>query len=388
MKRGKILFLLIALLVVSIGVLASTFQVSFISPTLANNSYTKYPIAFYINASSDNHYQIVPQIGGSLRTWMRCENGTYLDYNFGYDEINFSSYFVNANNSGYWGNSCFLNGTASYINLNLRRELISHNSINSVILNITTYDGGNQSVHPDIYYNSTGWNGWKYWMVYTPYPNSNSSFENPSIAVSNDSVNWTTPDGLVNPISPLDSRTYFQSDPDILMENGTMYIFYRAQLINGNGELRILNSSDGISWSNYSIVSVQNTSSLISPMIVYHNNLYHMWYGDLAIFGATNTSGYIRYLNTSDKYSWDIKKAKIVNIDFYDKMAWHGNVNYIQEYNQYWMVFTESSSGARMFFANSSDGVDWQLGEMPLLRGNTSVWDGGSLYRPSFLFNI
>ena len=52
---------------------------------------------------------------------------------------------------------------------------------NWTYLTIPTYDGSGQAVHPDVYYNASGWKGYKYWMTMTPYPNSNSGFENPSI---------------------------------------------------------------------------------------------------------------------------------------------------------------------------------------------------------------
>ena len=43
------------------------------------------------------------------------------------------------------------------------------------------------------------WNGYRYWMSYSPYPNADGAEENPCIGVSNDMIHWTTPDGLYNP---------------------------------------------------------------------------------------------------------------------------------------------------------------------------------------------
>ena len=39
-------------------------------------------------------------------------------------------------------------------------------------LDIVSYDGSNQGCHPKILYFPKKWNGWKYWMAFTPYPNS------------------------------------------------------------------------------------------------------------------------------------------------------------------------------------------------------------------------
>ncbi len=84
---------------------------------------------------------------------------------------------------------------------------------NATYLNTPTYDGSNQTVHPDIYYNASGWNGYKYWMAITPYPDA--AHENPSILVSNDGFSWAVPPGLTNPID-LPYPGAENSDPDII----------------------------------------------------------------------------------------------------------------------------------------------------------------------------
>lgn len=61
-------------------------------------------------------------------------------------------------------------------------------------LNIESYVAdNNEVVHPDVLYFENGWNGYEYWMVFTPFPNSNAQYENPSIAVSHDGLIWEIP---------------------------------------------------------------------------------------------------------------------------------------------------------------------------------------------------
>jgi hypothetical protein len=55
-------------------------------------------------------------------------------------------------------------------------------------------------------------------MAFTPYPNSNSALENPSILASNDGVNWEEPNGLTNPIAHPESGHYL-SDPELVYDN-------------------------------------------------------------------------------------------------------------------------------------------------------------------------
>lgn len=60
-------------------------------------------------------------------------------------------------------------------------------TIGKVRLNIETYLAGkDQPTHPSVISFDNTWNGYKYWMTYTPYQEGNGEEENPSIAVSND----------------------------------------------------------------------------------------------------------------------------------------------------------------------------------------------------------
>ena len=67
-------------------------------------------------------------------------------------------------------------------------------------LEIISPYGDNEAYHPKILNFSKKWNGYKYWMSYTPYPRGNSDLENPHIAVSNDLINWHAPNNENKPL--------------------------------------------------------------------------------------------------------------------------------------------------------------------------------------------
>lgn len=112
-------------------------------------------------------------------------------------------------------------------------HLVNNNIINKPFLNAInhletpTYDHSGQAVHPSVIdfkteYGIEKWGGSRYWMAFTPYPNFNSAFENPSLLVSEDGLNWTNPPGIKNPLAskPLgimnfSSRNY-NSDPELI----------------------------------------------------------------------------------------------------------------------------------------------------------------------------
>ena len=62
-------------------------------------------------------------------------------------------------------------------------------------LNIPTSDGAGQCNHPSVIdflseYQLPEWNGYRYWMAMTPYPNSDATKECPNLVASHDGINW------------------------------------------------------------------------------------------------------------------------------------------------------------------------------------------------------
>ena len=46
------------------------------------------------------------------------------------------------------------------------------------------YLGNTQNIHPKVLYFPEKWNGYKFWMAYTPYPKGKTDAENPCMAVT------------------------------------------------------------------------------------------------------------------------------------------------------------------------------------------------------------
>ena len=74
------------------------------------------------------------------------------------------------------------------------------------------------------------WNGYRYWMAMTPYPNAQNAYENPSIVVSDDGETWIEPPGISNPIVPYPGAGYYNSDPCLVKAGNLLYLFYRCAL--------------------------------------------------------------------------------------------------------------------------------------------------------------
>ena len=252
---------------------------------------------------------------------------------------------------------------------------------NWTYLTIPTYEGSGQAIHPDVYYNASGWKGYKYWMTMTPYPNANSDFENPSIVTSNDGYNWEVPPGLTNPI--VFPTSGYNSDPNLAFKNGTLYLYYR-EVSSGFDRLQLKSSTNGITWSPEQTALELPNHQLIAPAIVYNSadNLFYLWYVDTGTQGSQATSTQVILRNSNDGIHWS--SPQIVPISIPGKIIWHINIQYIPELNEYWMVISAGTVAAgyktELYFANSIDKLNWNVLPGKIL-GPGRNWDNYQIYQ-------
>ncbi len=253
-------------------------------------------------------------------------------------------------------------------------------------------EGNNEVVHPDVVFFEEGWQGYQYWMAYTPFPDSNAQFENPSIAVSQDGLNWLTPEGLVNPImTPFNDsynpNNYYHSDPDIIMseDNQTMYVFWREHTGWRYETIRYVYSTDGINWSDNQFLletDGYSTERVISPALVRDDNEYKMWTVN------TKTSPRTINLRTSDNLTsgWSDPIATDLGVIAGSFEIWHLDVTYID--GKYYMLSSVGPSGAPrggdLYLAVSDNGINWTMADSPILQGVQNAWDN-NIYRSTIL---
>jgi hypothetical protein len=159
------------------------------------------------------------------------------------------------------------------------------------------YDLANTGVHPSVVdAGASKWNGWRYWMAYTPYWHTNGRYENPCIVVSNDGQNWVAPAGLTNPIDPDPAGSPINSDPDLLIVGSTMHCYYRQHdSVTGSEQLMLRTSTDGITWSaeTTTIDTVSgNRLQMISPGIIHDGTQFFVYYSkDAVVIRRTSADG-------------------------------------------------------------------------------------------------
>lgn len=263
----------------------------------------------------------------------------------------------------------------------------------SSYLNIPTYDGQNQMTHPDVIMFPTQWNGYKYWMVMTPYPNYNQRYENPSIIGSNDGVHWEVPSGLANPIVPAPAQEKnYNNDPEIVYHDihNELWLYYQeVNTIQNQIEVKLTKSTDGIHWDKP--ISLLNIPCYqwTSPSYIKQNNIFKAWTVNAGIEGRSAKSTIVEYRESTDGINWgEQQKVTLVHPEY---IIWHLDVIYVPKYSEYWMVwagYALKKKGISLFFAVSRDGLNWTAYQNPIVTpGKRGSWDDKRIYRSSLLYN-
>lgn len=257
-------------------------------------------------------------------------------------------------------------------------------------LNIVSAYGDNEAYHPKVLSFKNGWNGYKYWMSYTPYPKGDDSKENPHIAVSNDLINWKTPEGLKNPIDERVNdgvKEQYNSDSHIVYNSDTneLECYWRfVDDVNNQSIIYRKKTLDGIHWGEKEITAYsydRKQKDYVSPAIIYENKAYKMWYVD--------KNNIVKYATSVDGINWVDKQE--VKIDYEKNLkTWHLDVISTQKgYEMITVAFDKWENHNRMnlYYTTSKDGVNWQMAKTIVKPPNkTNNWDNLGIYRSSFIY--
>ena len=268
-----------------------------------------------------------------------------------------------------------------------------------VLARLPTYDRSMQAVHPDVIRFEQPWNGWEYWMAFTPFPGGQTSFENPSIAVSHNGTNWYVPAGLTNPLVPAPSSGY-NSDPDLSFDQGRgeLVLIYRT-VTAGYDNVSEMRSRDGTTWGRPSILFRRKNPKMVSPAIVMTSaGVAQAWYVDA---GTTSCRSRVVRVMTQVAASANTMRlpglergwsaARQVALVQPGYSIWHIDVQWIAERNEYWAVYSayagSNCTTQELFFARSANGLAWQTYPIPVISHGDLPWTAGTMYRASALYD-
>lgn len=268
----------------------------------------------------------------------------------------------------------------------LKEYRLNYNS-NQIVLdnNVNNFQG----YHPKVISFSKFFNGYKYWIAYTPYPKGNQKKENPVINASNDLIHWVTPIGMSNPLDiPIISNYYsYNSDTHLLFNTDTqeLEIFWRyVNIIENKVIIYSKKSKNGINWSKKKIFLISKNRKkcdYVSPTIIYEKRKYRIWF----VLGKK-----IYYMEKKGKI---LTKAKILNINYKNNYkTWHIDLIYNKEKKLYELITcayidVRKRTTMPIFYSSSKDNISWSKPILILKPAiGTSKFDSQGLYRSSLLF--
>jgi hypothetical protein len=239
---------------------------------------------------------------------------------------------------------------------------------------ITTYAGSPHSiVHPSLLFFPEKWNGWRYWMAYTPYNNGDYQWENPCIAVSNDGESWSVPVGLINPIDPYPGVGIgYNADPCLCMtaDGSTMLMVWKRNSF--TKQTVMATSTDGVTWSPRQVL-FENAFEDASPALLWDGTGYRMW---TVKHDDTPNTLYLRTA-AAPEGPWSAPVACTVSLPPGPGL-WHMDIKRIGQ--QYHMVMASVDEGTgfnnHLWFGKSNDGLTWTFGKQPLMDTMSVPQDG------------
>lgn len=260
-------------------------------------------------------------------------------------------------------------------------------------LDIETYDGGGEGLHPKCLYFHNGWNGAKFWFTFTPYKDMNEAIENPCIYTSNNGEDFIP----VLSAYPLDDismskKAEFNSDPHLVFnpDSNRIECFWRRVQTGDypDKDRRYLEliyrswTKDGVSWSDKELIleyhnNVEATRGAICPVVHYDEGRYIIW-----VSCSEDIDGQIRYIDCYE-YTNDGYISKINRTPLQDCKPSHFDV--VKKDSLYYLCaqdIGEEGFPYKLFVA-SSPYDDFESCGKVLTTGSQGSWDSGRLYRPS-----
>jgi hypothetical protein len=248
-------------------------------------------------------------------------------------------------------------------------------------LDIPTYDGNPSVGHPSVVFVPEGWNGYRYWMAFTPFPDDER--ENPSIVVSQDGIRWWVPDGASNPVVSAEevrrAGYRYNSDPElVLAPDGRMLLYYRPFSGEGNEAIFCKCSRDGVAWSSGRMILSNRASrypaGLLSPAVeVGAEGVLVMW----TVNGLNLGRRVIERRTSLDGLHWSLPERCPAprGVD-----PWH--IDVVAAGGRYHMLVSDRT---RLFYWTSVDGRIWTGSCHKAVARSGTVHDARGHYRSTFV---
>jgi hypothetical protein len=249
-------------------------------------------------------------------------------------------------------------------------ENLSTTLSDATVLDLATYEGSGQAVHPTVVRGHGAATG--FWLAITPYPGGNASYENPSIFRSTDAKSWIAPPGVVNPIVQPDPTGYL-SDPAMVVDSNLHLWMYYRDVVNQQNIISVVRSKNGRTWDAPITVVTAPSHQVVSPSIVHGapQAAWQMWSVNAGTPGCSAPVTTVERRTSADGLNWgDPFTVQLVQPG---QSIWHIDVQWIPARGEYWALYNTYPVGTScatnaLYLARSPDGVKWTVYPSPIAR--------------------
>jgi len=269
------------------------------------------------------------------------------------------------------------------------RPVQSENLItkDSIKLELTSAYGDNEGYHPKVISFDKPWNGYYYWIAFTPYPKADQGKENPHILASNDLIDWEEPKGYDNPLEPQpdeDSKNIYNSDTHLTYneKENRLECFWRYV---NNKDMSVIiymkYTYDRVNWSDKEVFLEGNRRKVdyLSPVVMVEENKYKIWYIDRDFS--------LKYM---EKYIDDggLIEVREIEVDYGNRELknWHLDVIKTDKgYEVLMSAFKKNRNKMSLYYLRSVDNINYTRPRV-ILEPFTYSWNDRGLYRSSLLY--
>ena len=254
-------------------------------------------------------------------------------------------------------------------------------------IDLTTYDGSGQVVHPDIAVALDGLDG-RSRLAITPYPWGNATYENPSLFAGNGRDSWSEPAGITNPV--VRPSGGYLSDPDILWlaDQRELWLYYRH--VDDGNEVVLTRSTDGVRWTEPRVVLRVASHQAVSPTVVRRSPTdWLMWTVNSGATGCSSSATTVELRRSTDGLTWSSPTTAVLQQP--GVYPWHIEVQWIAARQEYWALYNGKVAGSctteALYIATSADGITWKTYRSPILRRGAIPEFADVVYRATFAYD-
>ena len=161
-----------------------------------------------------------------------------------------------------------------------RLEELFGQRLSKVTLPADPFSLSPDAVHPDVACSTESWNGAQCWLMYTPYKNSDPSYENPAFLAAGSDTAWTTPSQVLNPVIEYPGQGQYNSDPDHAFDPATGRLIQMYRLVaDSMNRIMIMSTANARQWTTPVVAFKERNHDAVSPsLLIDDDRRAKVWY--------------------------------------------------------------------------------------------------------------